>query len=89
MSRPHVTLKIATSMDGRIALSNGVSQWITNSESRARVHLMRAEHDAPVDGPMHKPLSTLPQRLPLPQLPPDQQRFDTTASYWAQIRWSL
>ena len=38
MSRPQVTLKIATSMDGRIALSNGVSQWITNSESRARVH---------------------------------------------------
>lgn len=50
MSRPHVTLKIATSMDGRIALSNGVSQWITNSESRARVHLMRAEHDAVLVG---------------------------------------
>ena len=50
MSRPHVTLKIATSMDGRIALSNGVSQWITNSESRARVHLMRADHDAVLVG---------------------------------------
>ena len=50
MSRPSVTLKIATSMDGRIALSNGVSQWITGSEARARVHQMRAEHDAVLVG---------------------------------------
>lgn len=50
MSRPTVTLKIATSMDGRIALANGVSQWITGSESRARVHKMRAEHDAVLVG---------------------------------------
>lgn len=50
MSSPSVTLKIATSMDGRIALSNGVSQWITGSESRARVHRMRAEHDAVLVG---------------------------------------
>ncbi|MEL6723554.1 MAG: RibD family protein [Pseudomonadota bacterium] len=50
MTRPHVTLKIATSMDGRIALSNGVSQWITGSESRARVHQMRAKHDAVLVG---------------------------------------
>ena len=50
MSRPHVTLKIATSIDGRIALSNGVSQWITGSESRARVHQMRADHDAVLVG---------------------------------------
>ena len=50
MSRPHVTLKIATSMDGRIALANGVSQWITGSDSRAKVHQMRAEHDAVLVG---------------------------------------
>ena len=50
MSRPQVTLKIATSMDGRIALSNGVSQWITGSESRAKVHEMRAAHDAVLVG---------------------------------------
>lgn len=50
MSRPQVTLKVATSMDGRIALANGVSQWITNSDSRARVHRMRADHDAVLVG---------------------------------------
>ena len=50
MSRPQVTLKIATSMDGRIALANGVSQWITGSDSRARVHRMRADHDAVLVG---------------------------------------
>lgn len=50
MSRPQVTLKIATSIDGRIALANGVSQWITGSDSRARVHRMRADHDAVLVG---------------------------------------
>ncbi|MEM1087959.1 MAG: RibD family protein [Pseudomonadota bacterium] len=50
MSQPTVTLKIATSLDGRIALSNGISQWITGSASRARVHQMRANHDAVLVG---------------------------------------
>ncbi|MEO1642160.1 MAG: RibD family protein [Pseudomonadota bacterium] len=50
MTRPHVTLKIATSLDGQIALANGVSQWITGSASRARVQQMRAAHDAVLVG---------------------------------------
>jgi diaminohydroxyphosphoribosylaminopyrimidine deaminase/5-amino-6-(5-phosphoribosylamino)uracil reductase len=44
--RPMVTLKLATSLDGRIALSNGRSQWITGDEARAQAHLLRANHDA-------------------------------------------
>jgi diaminohydroxyphosphoribosylaminopyrimidine deaminase/5-amino-6-(5-phosphoribosylamino)uracil reductase len=44
--RPHVTLKLALSLDGCLALSNGESQWITGPEARAHTHLMRAQSDA-------------------------------------------
>lgn len=47
MSQPvKVTWKVATSLDGRIALADGTSQWITGSQARARGHEMRAQHDA-------------------------------------------
>jgi diaminohydroxyphosphoribosylaminopyrimidine deaminase/5-amino-6-(5-phosphoribosylamino)uracil reductase len=49
-ARPRVTLKLATSLDGRIALANGASQWITGPESRAEVHRMRAAHAAILTG---------------------------------------
>lgn len=44
--RPHVTLKLATSLDGCIALGNGTSQWITGPEARAHAHMERACADA-------------------------------------------
>ena len=44
--RPLVTVKAATSLDGRIATSTGASQWITGDVSRALGHGMRARHDA-------------------------------------------
>lgn len=46
MSGVRITLKLATSLDGRIALADGTSQWITSSASRARAHDLRAAHDA-------------------------------------------
>ncbi len=44
--RPRVTLKLATSLDGCIALADGSSQWITGETARAHVHAHRARHDA-------------------------------------------
>lgn len=45
LSRPYVTLKLAMSLDGRIALSDGSSQWITGEAARAHVHAHRARQD--------------------------------------------
>lgn len=44
--RPHVTLKLAMSLDGCIALATGESRWITGKEARAHCHAMRAKSDA-------------------------------------------
>jgi diaminohydroxyphosphoribosylaminopyrimidine deaminase/5-amino-6-(5-phosphoribosylamino)uracil reductase len=44
--RPRITLKIATSLDGRIGTSTGESQWITGPEARLQGHRLRAAGDA-------------------------------------------
>jgi len=46
LGRPVVTLKLATSLDGCIALANGTSRWITGPEARAHAHLERSRHEA-------------------------------------------
>jgi diaminohydroxyphosphoribosylaminopyrimidine deaminase / 5-amino-6-(5-phosphoribosylamino)uracil reductase len=48
--RPMLTLKLATSLDGRIATGTGESRWITGPRARAEVHLMRAQSDAVLVG---------------------------------------
>lgn len=48
--RPYVRLKVAASLDGRTALANGVSQWITSPEARKDVHHWRAQSCAVITG---------------------------------------
>ena len=45
-----ITLKLATSLDGRIATASGESHWITGEAAREQVHRLRSEHDAVVIG---------------------------------------
>ena len=45
LGRPRITLKLALSIDGKIALPSGESKWITGEDARAHVHLERAQSD--------------------------------------------
>ncbi|MEO6879393.1 MAG: bifunctional diaminohydroxyphosphoribosylaminopyrimidine deaminase/5-amino-6-(5-phosphoribosylamino)uracil reductase RibD [Mycobacteriaceae bacterium] len=48
--RPHVTWKLAASLDGRTAAADGTSRWITGAQARAQVHAERGRIDAIVVG---------------------------------------
>ena len=50
LGRPYVTLKLAATLDGRTAMPDGSSQWITGKEARADAHLLRAQSDAVMVG---------------------------------------
>jgi len=50
LGRPALTLKLAASLDGRIATGAGESRWITGADARRMVHAMRARHDAVMIG---------------------------------------
>ncbi len=66
VGRPHVTLKLGLSLDGRIAMADGQSQWITGPDARAHAHVERARHDAILvgGGTLRNDMPRLDVRLP-------------------------
>ncbi len=49
-ARPYITLKVAATLDGKVAASDGSSKWITSESARKSVHELRSECDAIVTG---------------------------------------
>jgi diaminohydroxyphosphoribosylaminopyrimidine deaminase/5-amino-6-(5-phosphoribosylamino)uracil reductase len=93
--RPFVHLKLAVSLDGKLATRTGDSHWITGPEARCRVHELRHAYDAILvgagtvvkDDPLLTDRSGLPRRRPLVrvvlddkvQLSPDSKLAKTTS----------
>ena len=92
--RPTVTLKLATSLDGRIALANGQSKWITGDAARAEVHRLRASHDAVIvgsetvladDPELTARTDPMPEKQPLRVVADSRGRVPATAKLFSTL----
>ncbi len=92
LNRPFVHLKLAASLDGRIATRTGDARWITGEESRCRAHELRHEHDAILvgvntaltDDPLLTDRSGNPRHRPLLRVILDNQLRLSPASHLAR-----
>src|SRR5690606_29603540 len=77
--RPFVTLKCASTLDGKIATFNGDSKWISNNLSREKAHIMRHTHDAIMVGinTIIRDNPRLTTRLSVPALNPTRIIVDS------------
>lgn len=90
--RPFVHLKLATSLDGKIATRTGDSRWITGEPARLRVQELRHEYDsilvgagtATADDPLLTDRSELPRRRPLVRMVLDDGLLLTPQSHLAE-----
>ncbi len=74
--RPYVTLKLAATLDGKVALADGTSQWLTGPKARADAHLLRAESDAVLVGANTARLDDPQLTVRQAKLPPGVQPQD-------------
>jgi diaminohydroxyphosphoribosylaminopyrimidine deaminase/5-amino-6-(5-phosphoribosylamino)uracil reductase len=90
--RPFVHLKMAVSLDGKVATATGESRWITGEAARARAHEMRHQYDAimvggrtvRVDDPLLTDRSGKPRRRPLVRVVIEQYLRTAPESQLAQ-----
>ena len=87
MAASLITLKLATSLGGCIALANGESRWITGPRARAHAHVERARHEAILVG-RGVPVVATWCREHLTRLPPLTARL-VPAALMASLPWGL